>query len=68
MVAITTATAIWKGVTVAAQIAMALFIGTLYLSSLGWVVLAIGAVVAVGVALYKIGIQLLLKRKSYGHG
>lgn len=53
MMAITAATAIWKGVTMAAQIAMALFNGTLYLSPLGWVALAIGAVVAAGVLLYQ---------------
>lgn len=53
MIAMAAVTKIWTAVVVASQIAMALFNGTLYLSPLGWVALAIGAVVAVGVALYK---------------
>ncbi|MED3549957.1 phage tail tape measure protein [Cytobacillus praedii] len=44
---------VWKGVTTAMTIAQALFNGTLALSPLGWVAIAIGAVIAVGVLLYK---------------
>lgn len=53
VVAISTATAVWKGVTTAATIAVGLLNGTLALSPFGWVVLAIGAVVAAGIALYQ---------------
>ncbi|MEK4715336.1 hypothetical protein [Sporosarcina sp. FSL K6-5500] len=53
VVAMTTATAIWKGVTTGVQIATMLLNGTLMLSPLTWVALAIGAVVAVGILLWK---------------
>lgn len=46
------ATKLWTGVTTAASIAMGILNGTLVVSPLGWVALAIGAVVAAGVALY----------------
>lgn len=53
VVAITVATTIWSGVTTAATIAAGLLNGTLALSPFGWVVIAIGAVVAAGIALYQ---------------
>lgn len=53
VVLMTTAMSIWKGVTTAVTIASALLNGTLALSPFGWVVIAIGAVVAAGVLLYK---------------
>lgn len=53
VIVITTAMRIWTGVTTAMTIAQAIFNGTLAVSPLGWVALAIGAVVAVGIALWK---------------
>ncbi|MFJ8065834.1 hypothetical protein ACIQYS_14485 [Psychrobacillus sp. NPDC096426] len=53
VMAITTATALWEGVTSAASIATGILNGTLALTPLGWIVLGIGAVVAAGVLLYK---------------
>lgn len=52
IVAITAAKTTWAAVTSAVQIATGLLNGTLAVSPLGWVALAIGAVVAAGVALY----------------
>lgn len=52
IVAITAAKTTWAAVTSAVTIATAVMNGTLALSPFGWVVLAIGAVVAAGVALY----------------
>lgn len=53
VIAVTAATTTWNAVTKAVQIATALLNGTLTLSPLGWVALAIGAVVAAGIALYQ---------------
>lgn len=50
---VSTAMKIWNAVTIASQIAMALLNGTLAISPLGWVALAIGAVVAIGIVLWK---------------
>lgn len=50
---VSTAMKIWEGVTLAMGIAQGLLNGTLAISPLGWVALAIGAVVAAGVLLYK---------------
>lgn len=51
--AVTIATTVWKGVTTVATVAAALLNGTLLLSPLTWVAIAIGAVIAVGVLLYQ---------------
>ncbi|MEK4247592.1 phage tail tape measure protein [Psychrobacillus sp. FSL K6-2684] len=53
IVAVSAATGIWKGVTTATAIATGLLNGTLAISPLGWVALAIGAVVAAGVLLWQ---------------
>lgn len=53
VVAISTVQKIWTGVTTALTIAQGLLNGTLALSPLGWVALAIGAVIAAGVLLYR---------------
>lgn len=53
VIAVTAAQNIWKGVTTATAIANGLLNGTLAVSPLGWVALAIGAVVAAGVLLYQ---------------
>lgn len=53
VMAVTTATAVWKGVTTAATIAAGILNGTLALTPLGWIVIGIGAVVAAGIALYQ---------------
>lgn len=53
VVAVTAATTTWRTVTAAAQVATALLNGTLVVSPLGWVALAIGGVVTAGIALYK---------------
>ncbi|WLR52467.1 hypothetical protein LC040_06075 [Bacillus tianshenii] len=47
------ATNVWKGVTTTMTIAQALFNGTLAISPLGWVAIAIGAVIAVGILLWR---------------
>lgn len=52
IVAITAAKTTWGVVTSAVQIATMLLNGTLALSPFGWVVIAIGAVVAAGIALW----------------
>ncbi|MCM3411460.1 tape measure protein [Metabacillus litoralis] len=49
----TVATKTWQGVTYAMTIAQGLLNGTLAISPLGWIAIAIGAVVAVGVLLWK---------------
>lgn len=51
--AVTAATRLWALATSAVQIATLLLNGTLVVSPLGWVALAIGAVVAAGIALYQ---------------
>ncbi|WOV83903.1 tape measure protein [Sporosarcina jeotgali] len=43
----------WQAATIAVEVATALLNGTLTLSPLGWVALAIGGVVAAGIALYQ---------------
>lgn len=53
IVVITAAKATWAAVTSGVQIATALLNGTLAISPLGWVALAIGAVVAAGVLLWQ---------------
>ncbi|MCI1593213.1 hypothetical protein [Heyndrickxia oleronia] len=53
VIAVTAAQNIWKGVTTGLQLATALLNGTLAISPLGWVALAIGAVVTAGIALWK---------------
>lgn len=53
VVAVSTATKVWAGITTAASIATGLLNGTLAISPLGWVALAIGAVVAAGVLLWQ---------------
>ena len=53
VMAVTAAQTIWQGVTTGVQIATALLNGTLAISPLGWVAIAIGAVIAVGVLLWK---------------
>lgn len=53
VIAVTAAQNIWKGVTTGVQLATALLNGTLAISPLGWVALAIGAVVTAGIALWK---------------
>lgn len=53
IVAITAAKATWAAVTTGVQIATAILNGTLALTPFGWIVLAIGAVVAAGVALWQ---------------
>ena len=53
ILATTVATKAWAIGTTAVQLATALLNGTLAISPLGWVALAIGAVVAAGVLLYK---------------
>src|SRR5699024_394527 len=53
VIAVTKAKATWKAVTSAVQVATAVLNGTLAISPLGWVAIAIGAVVAAGIALYK---------------
>ncbi|MBM7577666.1 hypothetical protein [Jeotgalibacillus terrae] len=44
---------VWKGVTTGLTIAQALLNGTLALSPLGWIAIAIGAVIAVGILLWQ---------------
>ncbi|MEK5171820.1 phage tail tape measure protein [Heyndrickxia sp. FSL W8-0496] len=53
VIAVTAAQNIWKGVTNGVKIATALLNGTLAISPLGWVAMAIGAVIAVGVLLWQ---------------
>lgn len=53
MAAISIATKTWAAVTTAAQIATGLLNGTLAVSPLGWIAMAIGAVVAIGIVMYK---------------
>lgn len=53
IVAITAAKATWAAVTSGVQIATALLNGALAISPLGWVALAIGAVVMAGIALWQ---------------
>ncbi|MCG3089129.1 tape measure protein [Sporosarcina cyprini] len=53
VVAVTAAQATWKVVTSGLQIATALLNGTLAISPLGWVAIAIGAVVTAGILLWK---------------
>lgn len=53
IVIVTAAKTTWKAVTSAVQIATALLNGTLAISPLGWVAIAIGAVVAAGVLLWQ---------------
>jgi phage-related minor tail protein len=53
VIAVTTATKTWKAITTGVQIATMLLNGTLAISPLGWVALAIGAVIAVGVLLWQ---------------
>lgn len=53
IIAITAAKTTWAAVTSAVTIATGLLNGTLAVTPFGWIVLAIGAVVAAGVALYQ---------------
>jgi len=53
MIATTTATKTWTAVTAAMTTAQGLLNGTLAISPLGWVAIAIGTVIAVGVLLYR---------------
>lgn len=50
---VSVATKIWTGVTTAITIAQAAFNGVLAISPLGWVAIAIGAVITAGILLYK---------------
>lgn len=43
----------WQGVTIACNIAMGLLNGTLTLTPLGWIILLIGGLIAIGVALWQ---------------
>ncbi|RIJ65533.1 phage tail tape measure protein [Rummeliibacillus sp. POC4] len=53
ILAVTAAQNVWRIATSGVQIATALLNGTLAISPLGWVAIAIGAVIAVGVLLWK---------------
>ncbi|OMC81850.1 hypothetical protein BK128_21520 [Viridibacillus sp. FSL H7-0596] len=53
VIAVTAAQNIWKGVTTATSIAAGILNGTLAVSPLGWVAIAIGAVVTAGVLLWQ---------------
>ena len=53
IIAVTAATKTWGIVTSAVQVATAVLNGTLAVSPLGWIALAIGAVVAAGIALWQ---------------
>jgi hypothetical protein len=53
MIATTTATKAWSLITSATTVAMGLLNGTIAISPLGWIAIAIGAVVAAGVLLYQ---------------
>lgn len=52
-IATTAATKTWTAITTGQTLAMGLLNGTLAISPLGWIALAIGGVIAVGVLLYK---------------
>jgi hypothetical protein len=62
--AVAVATKVWQGVTFAMAIAQGVLNGAIAISPLGWVAIAIGAVIAVGILLYKNWDTVATKMKS----